>query len=862
MRELWRKLRTNRNTIDEDLAEELRFHLEERADELEAKGLPRPQALRQARLELGAPVAIREESKDQWSLGWIEDWYTDTIHAARGFARQPGFVLAAVLSFGLGIGVNLALFGIASHLIFRDPSVEAPQNLYAFRMAGSSHLESNVFRTFSESNLIPNLTGYTLIDDLNWRSDKESLRLYGIAAAPNYFKVTGTPVAQGRSFIPGEPFTTVISHDFWCRHLNSDPQVLGKPLWLNGAAHLVIGILPSDYRTLLGRGFAPDMIVPLSPTQHVQLLARFPSGTPRQQILDKITASGRSLDAAHPLPQGSYADFISFSSFAGIERLQEMLGPIGAAGIALVGAMFLLILFIACANVASLLLARTAARRQELALRSSLGATPVRLLRQLLAETLLLSFGGALAGITLYFAFTRALGSIALPIPLPVHLSAETNWTAIVYATLLAILAALASGLLPAWRASRSSLSDTLKSSEHQVAAPALTMRRWLLGAQIAASILLLSTGLLFLRNLSRTASLDPGFRLDTLWARMTLVSSQFEKSSSIALLVDQALARLRSDPRIDSAAFTLIVPFNDESNRRTSLRTEASSTPASLRFHFNIVSSNFFNTLGIPLIEGRELRDTPDDKTSIVVSASLARRLFGSKSPIGRKIFLNIGQGEETFNIVAVAGDTKHMALGEEEALTMYHPLTYTKTWRTQLDFMVRPRAATAEASKALRTTLLDLNSSSAITTRKLGDSLGMAIFPSQAGALVFGALGLLGLILSAVGLHGTVAFSVRQRSSEIGLRMALGATPSQVLGMIVRENAMTLLLGSIAGLGLAIAVAKPIAILLIPGIHPTEPSSIAAILLGIALVAMIAILGPARRAMRIDPLEALRSS
>lgn len=862
MRELWRKLRTNRTQLDEDLAEELRFHLEERAGELEAKGLPRAQALRQARLELGTPVSIREEAKAQWSLGWIEDWYTDTIHAARGFSKQPGFVLAAVLSFGLGIGVNLALFGIASHLIFRDPSVEDARNLYSIRMAGSSHLEANVFRTLIESNLIPNATGYTLADDLNWRTGQESQRLYGIATAPNYFKITGTPLAQGRGFTAGEPYTTVISHDFWHRHLNADPHALGKPLWLNGAAHLVVGILPQDYSTIEGFGFAPDLLIPLNETQHVQVLARFPSGTTRNQIQDRIASAGRALDASHPMPQGSYAEFIKFSSVDGFHRLTAILGPSGEVAISMVAGIFLLILFIACANVASLLLARTSARRQELALRSSLGATQARLLRQLLAETLLLSFGGAIAGIALYFAFTRAIKSVPLPVPLPIHLSAETNRTALGYALLLAILAALFSGLLPAWRASRNNLSSTLKSSERQVAAPALTLRRCLLGAQIAASILLLSTGLLFLRNLSRTASLDPGFRLDTLWARMTLVPSQFEKGGNVALLVDRALTRLRTDPRIASAAFTLIVPFNDEANRRTTIRTEASSAPANIRFHFNIVSSNFFSTLGIPLQEGRELRDTQDDRSSIVLSASFARHLFGNKSPIGRKLFLDVGAGEENFTVVGVSRDTKHMALGEEDALTMYHPPTYTKTWRTQLDFMVRPRATTTEASRAMRTTLLDLNSSSAVTTRRLADSLGMAIFPSQAGALVFGALGLLGLLLSAVGLHGTVAFSVRQRSSEIGLRMALGATPSQVLSMIVRENVVTLLLGGIIGLALAIAIASPLAIVLIPGIRPTEPSSIAVILMGIALVATIAILGPARRAMRIDPLEALRSN
>jgi ABC-type lipoprotein release transport system permease subunit len=259
---------------------------------------------------------------------------------------------------------------------------------------------------------------------------------------------------------------------------------------------------------------------------------------------------------------------------------------------------------------------------------------------------------------------------------------------------------------------------------------------------------------------------------------------------------------------------------------------------------------------------EGRELRDTRDDESSIVVSAALARRMFATASPLGRKLYFDFGSGERGFTIVGIAADTKHMSLGEEEALTMYHSLADMRNWRTQVDFMIRPRTTTAEASKALRTALLDLNGSSAVETRRLADSMGLALLPSQAGGIVFGFLGLLGLMLSAVGLHGTVAFSVRQRSSEIGLRMALGATPSQVLGMIVRENAVTLLWGGAVGMALAFAIAKPLAIVLVPGLQAAEPSSVASILMGIALVALIAILGPARRAMRIDPLDALRSS
>ena len=862
MRELWRKLRNNRNQLDEDLAEELRFHLEERADELASKGLTRTQALRQARLELGTPVAIREESKDQWSLGWIEDWYTDTLQAARGFAKQPGFVLAAVLSFGLGIGVNLALFGIASQLILSDPSVQDPASLYSIRFAGSSHLDANVFRTLSESNLLPGVTGYTAADDLNWRSGEDSTRLFGIAAAPNYFSLTGTPLAQGRGFSANEPYTAVISDSFWRKHLGSDPQALGKPLWLNGAAHTIIGILPADYRSLIGFGFSPDLFFPAPPDKPLQVVARFPAATPRQQLISQTTSAARVLDSTHPNLHSKYQEFITAASFAGVDRLQAILRPAGIAAIGLVGAMFLLILLIACANVASLLLARTAARSQDLAIRSSLGATPARLLRLLLAETLLLSFGGSLAGIGLYFFFTRFIGTLPLPIPIPLVLRAETNWASLAYALLLAILAAWLAGLIPAWRASRRGIAVTLKASEHQVAAPSITLRRWLLGAQIAASILLLSTGLLFVRNLAQTTKLDPGFRLDTLWTRMTLVPSQFKEKDKIAALTSEALRRLRADPRIESAAFASVIPFNDQANMRTNVHIDMDSTQANYRFNNNTVSSAYFATMGIPLLEGREFSDTNAEAESVILSKTFASRLFGGKSAVGRRIFLQQSGGAKPYEIIGVVADIKHMGLGEEGSIALYRPMQPNGDWRTQLDLVARPRAASAATARIMRAILLDLSASSAVETKRLGDSLGLALLPSQAGAIVFSALGLLGLALSAVGLHGTVTFSVRQRSSEIGLRMALGASPAQILGLIAKENCLTLLAGGIAGTALAIAVARPLAFFLVPGMSSVGPASFAAILLGIGLVATIAILGPARRAMRIDPLEALRSS
>jgi ABC-type antimicrobial peptide transport system permease subunit len=342
----------------------------------------------------------------------------------------------------------------------------------------------------------------------------------------------------------------------------------------------------------------------------------------------------------------------------------------------------------------------------------------------------------------------------------------------------------------------------------------------------------------------------------------MTLVPSQFKDKEKIGNLATEALRRLRADVRIESAAFAVIIPFNNQANQRTNVHTEMDATETNLRFNNNTVSSAFFATIGIPLLEGREFKDTISEANSVILSKTFATRLFGRKSPIGRKIFLAESGSPKAYEIIGVSADIKHMGFGEEDSLALYRSMQPNRNWRTQIDLLARPRAASATTARAMHAILLDLNPSSAVETKRLGDSLGLALLPSQAGAIVFSALGLLGLALSTVGLHGTVTFSVRQRSSEIGLRMALGASPGQILFLIAKENFLTLLAGSIAGIGFAIAIAKPLAFFLVPGLQSVGIGSFAAILLGISLVATIAILGPARRAMRIDPLEALRSS
>lgn len=851
--DFWRKLTGRRRTAEAELDDEIGFHIAERTDELVAAGIERREAREQAAREFGARGRVRAEAQDAWTFGWAEEWYRDTAHAARGFAKQWPFSLAVILSLALGIGVNLAIFGIVSEFFLRDPSVRDPQSLYIVTLAGSSDMESRAFALLRDSKVLPELTGFRELNDINWRNGEERARLYGTALGDGYFEVTGTPMAMGRGWSRGESNVVVISDGFWRGRLGADPNVLGRALTLNGAPYTITGVLPADHRTLIGFGFAPDIAIPARREDSLRVIARLPEGMSPLQAIDRLRAVTPVLDQAVPRGHGSYRDFMSVTGVRALERFRGSKGLAMIVIVGLVGTMVFLVLAIACANIASLLLARAASRRQEFAVRASLGAGRGRLLRQMLSETLLLAGLGSAAGVAVHWLVTQMLNSLVLPIPIPIRLHVVTDSVILIYAAVLAIAAALLAGLLPALRASRVDLNAVLKSGERQMSGPPLRLRRWLLGAQVAASVLLIATGLLCLRSLDQTTSVDLGLKTDTIWARMTLMPQ-----AKAEPVVNRVLERLRAHPAFGAVAFAQIVPFNDEWNEGTTVGLEEDAKPPRRKFHVNLVSGAYFEAIGIPLRAGRTFRDRVDETGEVVISESLARLVGGGTGNlIGRRLRVS---GDRLYEIIGVAADSKHMALGEVEPLAMYRSIHTKREWRTQVDFLARPKVPAGEAARIMRDQLIELEPAAAVEAKPFSAALGLALLPSQAGSVVFGAMGILGLVLSTVGLYGTVAYSVRQRTAEIGLRMALGAAPRDVLALVLRENIRTLVFGGAVGFALAMLIARPLAIILVPGVAAADPASLLGVMGILAVVATLAIVGPARRAMRIDPLVGLR--
>jgi len=850
-----------RRRFEDDLDDEVRFHLETRAEELAAKGMPASKARAQARREFGSTARMQEETRGAWQFHWAEDLIADLRYAVRGIRRNPGFAVTAITCLALGIGANTTIFSVASAALFSRPSVRDPQSLRAIRIGGMSHAPMEHYRFLRDAGVFNGLAGENEEMQANWRSGDTTVRLYTVQVTGNFFEVTGTPLAMGRGIQPDDRDTAVVSWRFWRQRLAADPDVLGRKLVLDGRPFTVIGVLPQRHRTLLGRGFAPELYVPVSSdSAMVSLYARIAPGMTQTVAISRLKAACAELDRLSPPRRGKRADNLRIGEVEGVGRL---LGEPGILPVAAFFAMLMvvvtLVLLIACANVASLLLARASSRSQELAIRLSIGAGKGRVVRQLLAESLLLGLCGAAAGVALNLFLGSLLANVELPLPIPVRIETQPDWRLLAYAAAIAIGSSLVAGLAPAFQGARAGLAATLKRDERQVAGAAWSLRNLLVAGQLAVSIVLLAGGTIFLRNLSEASTANPGFDLDhTLWASARLVPEAYTAPEKLASFSDTALTAIRASAGVDNAALVRIVPMNDEVDIGAPVRTDSQPSPVTVTWYQNEVSPGYFRTLSISLVAGREFQ--PSDRNAAIVNENFARRLFGGANPIGRTF-----ESEPTGSlvVVGVAKNSSYLSFSDRAALAVYIPYGQPKLpgqHPSELNFLVRAAGTPESIAASVRSALDRLDPTAAIQVRSMRSSLTFALLPSQAGALVLGSVGLLGLGLASVGLYGVLLYTVSRRIREIGLRVALGASPAEILKLVVRQSLGLVGAGLLAGTALSILAVRPLAMFLIPNVSPTDPLNFVAVGAVLCVVALLATVAPAIRALRVDPLTALR--
>jgi predicted permease len=876
---LWLRLRAiaRGGDLDSALRGEILVHLDEQTAENVAAGM-RPREARAAAVRAFGPVArIEEECRDARRVTFFTNLEQDLRYTLRSLVRQPLLVAAATLSIAVAVSANATIFNLANELLLSTPTTSRPDQLVHIRVDGNSHVSYRQWRDLNESGALAGLAGYQIEADVNFQGRDQSIAMTPLIVTANYFDLLGVPVAMGRAFGTAEaqaerhPRVVVISHGFWQNRLGGDPQVVGSTQLFNGQPYTVLGVLPSGLRAFPGYGVAPEVYMPLSRELMPELDVEIASAV---QLVGRLH-DGQNLDAgraalnlavqrlAPQYKERKMAGVGRFTPVGGFGQIAEFQEVGLFFGVLLVGAA--LILATACANVAGLLLARSTVRRREIAVRVALGAGRGRLVQQLLTEGLWIALLGTGAGLLLMVLWMQLLARISLPIAVPIELHATFDSRAFSYSVILLLLTTVLCGLAPALQATRPSLVPALKQEEIQYTHRRWSLRGFLVIGQVAVALVLVVTAMLFLRNLGRAKVADPGFdTAHTMVAQIGFVEGRYTRESRAALL-DAAVTRLEALSGIESAAYAQGVPLTMRSGMTTGapLQVVGRGKPFNARYEVNLVGPGYFKTMGIALDRGREFLRSDQTGAPVVaiINEEFARRYMAGGDPVGQRVVLPMGSGTSyTAEIVGVVANSKHRTIGEAQQPAMYEAFLQRGNRGRLVHLIVRTRPDASPSTHDVQQVLAQMDPTAAIDVQTMRSTLAFAFMPSQVGAALLGVLGVLGLVLAMAGLYAMVAYSVSRRTAEIGIRVALGASPRAVTRLILGDAAVLAVAGILLGSGIAVFVTRPLATFLVSGLGPNDPLTFVGTASLLALVCLAAAWTPARRALSIDPVVALR--
>jgi putative ABC transport system permease protein len=864
---------TGRKRLDQELDRELRAHLEHQVAENVALGMLPDEARRIALSTFGGVESVREESRDARGVAVVENIVRDLRYTLRALLREPMLLVAATLSIALGAGGNIAVISLARAFVFAPPDARDPGTLVTMRVSHGSHANYQRWLDLDASGGLERIAGYSVEKEVNWLDGDAASSVVPMVVTANFFDVTGVPVARGRSFTTAEaraeldPHVVVVSHEFWQRKLRGDSSIVGRTMTLNGELYAVLGVLPPRARSVAGFGLAPGIyvavnrsLVPemLKPNAAVvQLIGRLKPGQSLSEGRTAIDAIDRRLARLQgDTLYGGVQEFSRVGGF-GTAKTQRLVGGF----FALLGVVSVLVLLIACANVAGLLIARGTRRRQEIAIRLAIGGSRQRLLQQLLIEGFWLSLIGTLGGVALSVAFMRVVNSLSLPIPLPIELHLTADRTVFFGALAVVVLTVVSSALLPALHATRLTLVPALKQEEPFYASRRFTARGVLLTGQVTVSTVLLVTAFLFVRNLTRTQVTNPGFDAGrTVMAQIGFV--QGADSTDHSPWLEEAVERVRSLPGVESAAYAATIPLTVHSGSSNGLTARIGSNAMGehVQFARSVVGPGYFATMGVRVLAGREFtaRDADGAPPVAIINEEFARRYFRGASPIGQHI--QFAENQLAFDVVGVVANGKHRTLGEDQQAAIYLPVRQHGA-NLRIAFVVaRTRNDPAPLVLPMRQALGELDRSVSIVVEPMESALQFAFLPSRIGAAVLGSLGLFGLVLAAFGLYAIVSYNVSRRIGEIAIRSALGASRGAILRLVVRDASVHVGVGLAVGLGIAMLVTAPLTTFLVAGLSATDPASFVGTAAVFLLVTVLASWLPARQASRINPAVAMR--
>jgi predicted permease len=810
-------------------------------------------------------------------------WQQDLTYTLRRLSRSRGFALAVIVSIGLGIAANATIFSMVSRFVLHPAPVGDPARLLTLHTLHDGDQCCNAFPwpafndVRDQARSFSGVAAYNELIPASIGGSGEPERVWGQAASANFFDVLQIPMTLGRGFAADEEHkqVAVLSYRLWQRRFAMDPAITGKVITLSGRPYTVVGVGPANFRGIdlildsefwvpLGNveTFVTNLPDRNSRNMHwLRVAARMKPGVTRAQVASELDTIANRLAVAYPATdKGNGFRFERAGSLAPRDKSAVLLF-LGALSIVV-----LLVLCIACANVANLLLAQTAGRQREMAVRLALGATRVRIVRQMILESVLLALAGGIVGVLLSLWATRALAAFHFPAPVPLNLTLSPDWRVLVYTFVLSVGAGFLFGITPAWAASRPTLTNALK-GEDALARPGRkwTLRNTLIVVQIAMCLVLLSATGLFLRSLQQAANINIGFRSSGILSlSVDPRVNGYSAERTVQFLAD-ARQRIAAVPGVMSVVATDSIPLNG-GNRSDGFHAQIRPKSLSVSepdpiVEMYIATPGYFDALGIPQLAGRDFgNESPSGTKVAVVNQAFVQRIFGSDNPIGQSVV----DGNITYQIIGVVGNIKARSIGEETRPVLFRSLDQTVSFDPAFmgyTLLVRSESDPAGIISSVRSQIHALDPAMAVyNVQTMQEHLRDAFFLPRLAATLFGVFGAIGLTLAAVGLYGVMSYSVSRRTREIGIRMALGAQAGAVQKLIVRQGMMLALIAVCIGLPASLALAQLFTSVLY-GVRNNDPATFAVAALFLVTVALLACWLPARRAARVNPQIVLRA-
>ena len=823
-----------------------------------------------------------------------EEMFQDLRFGLRLLLKHKGWTAVTVLSLALGIGASTAIFSLADALLWRGLPAANHDRLFSLVRGNGSFSYPEYLDYRDRNRVFAGLAAYETTM-LAFGNGERSAVVMGELVTGNYFEVLGVPMQQGRSFAADEDRTqgthpvAVVSYDFWQRRLGGDPQLVGKSVTFNNQKFTVIGIAAKDF---VGAWipFKAEVWVPIMmrgmgrPAGAPELndrqagfwgaIAQLRAGVSPEQAEAELETINRQLQQAYPAPNGLNQDLEAFQQSRRISLVHtqgtfgQILRNMVSQGATLAAVVACLVLLIACANVANLLLARGAARNKEIAIRLAVGAGRVRLIRQLLTESLLLALAGGVAGLLLAYWINQLLMSIQPPFPPPFDFQAELrlDGRALGFTLLLSFLTGAIFSLVPAWAATKPDMVAALKDEMRMSAGRhRFALRNLLVVIQVALSLVLLVGAGLFIRSLKHAQAIDPGFDSRNGLVMTINLGLLGYSEERVRQLQQQLVERLSNLPGISAVTMADYLPLGYMgANDSIAIEGQPPADGQPILASVQRVDPRYFETMGISVLRGRVFTaaDTASSERVVIVNQTLARRRWPNSKDIGevvgRRIRIGPDQNTPWSVVVGVAADGKYRSLGEEQNEGMWMP--FRQSYAASFQVLVRTTAEPPAIVSAIRREAAGLDPNLPIQNiETLAEQVEIYLWPARMSAGLVTVLGGLGLLLAAIGLYGVMSYAVVQRTREIGIRMALGAQRHNVLAVILGQGMRMTLAGIFIGIAGAWGLTKFLTALLY-GVSARDPLTFIGVSLLLAAVALLACYLPARRATKMDPLVALR--